>query len=828
MIEIPLEWASGFPYKLEDPLYLLMLPVAVWIIVYVVNKDFIRFKNPEEHKLYRQNKSLERKFVVALRSLAVAFLLIALASPYIEHIKEITGDPHVTVLLDNSSSFAIFENDVVDEVVSELENYMPVKIKRIGSSDRSNIGDEIINHMQGNGESILLVTDGWVTEGSTLDNVFTNAAISEATINTINIKPDKSDVAVRVEGPPQNFVSLTSNFAVIVKNVGDDVTYNLVVEVDNETVISKQGLSGSYTESFSDVLPQGYHTIRAYIEADDFFQQNNVYLKTVQILPKPKVLFVSEETSPLSPILSLNYNVVDQTEIPEDLSSYYSVILNDLSIDSISPRFDALNNYVADEGNGLVVIGGKNSYDKGGYKGTLFETLMPARVGTGIKSGASGVNVVIVIDASYSFRGEAIDYAKALAVDIIYNARLQDAVGVVAFRSGGGSGERTKTLVELTPMMNKSYDFEDKVVAEIGRIKGAGGTDIYAGLKRAEVLLQGKDNVNLIIISDGQQALNRKNTVKKAESLAERGFKIFTIGYSNAGLQDVDQDFLQDISDSGDGIYTGMDMPLPIEFIFEAGEEGKDDLEPKVTDQGEPLLTADPSHWIMQGLDLSDASVSGYNAIVPKKSARGLVYTMSGNNILAAWRFGLGRVVAYGTDDGRAWSGPVLTGTSSRIIPKMVNWAIEDPDRKEKFNVDLEDTRIGSKTIIRVHTDEKPELQDFVFYKTDEHEYTTEYYPRKREIRSFFGYLQAVNYPLEYRDVGMNPHFLNLVRKGAYRKGRIFEPENIEKMVEKIKEDSVMKEPVTSYWRWPFVLAALSMFLVEICIRRIMMYWRRH
>ena len=73
----------------------------------------------------------------------------------------------------------------------------------------------------------------------------------------------------------------------------------------------------------------------------------------------------------------------------------------------------------------------------------------------------------------------------------------------------------------------------------------------------------------------------------------------------------------------------------------------------------------------------------------------------------------------------------------------------------------------------------------------------------------------------------MNPHFLNLVRKGAFRKGEVFRPDEIERIVDKIKEDSVMIEPVTTYYRWPFVLIALIIFLTEICIRRIRQYGRR-
>ena len=822
MIDIPFI----IPYRFEDQIYLWMIPVAVIILIYIIRKDFVKFKSDEEKKVFKQKKKWDKIFMIVMRSCAVALLLVALSSPFITDEREVKGDPHVTVMVDNSSSFSIFKQSDVNQLIKNLEKYMPVKVRHIGTNDKSNIGDEIINNIQGNGESVLLITDGWITDGSTLDNAFTNAAISETTINTVNLEPDKSDLIVSVSGPSQNIIGLSNTFTVSVVNVGAEKIYSLKVILDNETVIDKIGILGSHIEKFEKVLPQGYHTIRAFIEdVDDYFPQNNAYLKTVQILPKPKALLVSEAESPLSEILEQNYNLDTLNYIPDDLSTYYAIMLNDLPIAKINPKFNDLNDYVT-EGDGLIVIGGKNSYDLGGYKGTLFETLLPVRIGSGVKSGASGVNVVIVIDASYSFRGDAIDYAKALAVDILYNARLQDSVGVIAFRSGGGAGERTKTIVNLTPRVDWPLDFEDAVVSDIGRIVGGGGTDIYVGLKRAEVILKGKENINLIIISDGQQVLNKVNTIRKTIALAEKGYKIFTVGYSNSGLDGVDQLFMQEIADAGEGIYTGLDQPLPMEFIFEGGLEGEEELEQKEDMVGEPLIITNPNHWITKDLGLADASVSGYNAVVPKKSAHGLVYSITANPVVSVWNFGLGRVVAYSTDDGRAWSGPILGGDSSALIPRVVNWAIEDPDRKDRFNVDLEDTRQGRKTIVTVHADKMPELLDFVFIKTDDNEYTTEYYPVLKEFRDFFGYKQAVNCHYEYMNLGMNPHFLNLIRKGTYRKGEIFRLDEIENMVEKIKEDSVMIEPLTIYLRWPFVLIALSLFMIEICIRRIREYRR--
>ena len=134
MIDIPFI----IPYRFEDQIYLWMIPVAVIILIYIIRKDFVKFKSDEEKKVFKQKKKWDKIFMIVMRSCAVALLLVALSSPFITDEREVKGDPHVTVMVDNSSSFSIFKQSDVNQLIKNLEKYMPVKVRHIGTNDKSN------------------------------------------------------------------------------------------------------------------------------------------------------------------------------------------------------------------------------------------------------------------------------------------------------------------------------------------------------------------------------------------------------------------------------------------------------------------------------------------------------------------------------------------------------------------------------------------------------------------------------------------------------------------------------------------------------------------
>jgi len=71
---------------------------------------------------------------------------------------------------------------------------------------------------------------------------------------------------------------------------------------------------------------------------------------------------------------------------------------------------------------------------------------------------------------------------------------------------------------------------------------------------------------------------------------------------------------------------------------------------------------------------------------------------------------------------------------------------------------------------------------------------------------------------LEYYDIGLNPKLNDLV---ALSKGKMFKPDDYEGIIDKAISFSKRIRAKTVYYRWPFILAALIIFLIEIIVRRI-------
>ena len=124
--------------------------------------------------------------------------------------------------------------------------------------------------------------------------------------------------------------------------------------------------------------------------------------------------------------------------LPANLQDYYAIAVNDMNADSLDSVTDVFNNFIAD-GSGLVVIGGENSYEKGEYKNSVFEAMLPVFVSSpGKKEGE--ISIVLVLDISGSTGASfgdssTVDVEKALAIGVFRDLALNNRLAVVAFKS---------------------------------------------------------------------------------------------------------------------------------------------------------------------------------------------------------------------------------------------------------------------------------------------------------------------------------------------------------------------------------------------------------
>ncbi len=792
--------------KLQNPYIILAWIPLVVALYFLLKKTFIKFRNKFEEEQHKKETKIEKKLLLITRPIIFLLVLIAIASPFTFKERVIDGDYSLTILADKSTSFEMFEQDLEVKLKEKLEKKVPVNIKYIAYGNSSPIGDALLNTMQGN-DNILLITDGNNNQGKDLGDIILLASMLNSTVNSLDIEAKKEDTVVTIDAPPEVILRDEFMYYVNVHQVGEKYPYLINVTVDADTVFVKEA-SGSKTFELSEYLTEGYHKITArlmYVNGEDYFPENNIYYRTVHVLPRPKVLLVAKEFGKIEEILERVYTLDRKFEIPSNLYKYKAVIIDNMESEEINPHIDKLSEYVSN-GYGLVVIGGKNSFEYGRYSNSMFETLLPVTLGiVGAKEEAE-VNVVIVIDISgtttFSFSKERkdtkISVQKAIAIDLINSLRPEDKVMAIAFD--------TKAHV-IPPGKLLTIAEQPKLKDTIAMLQSdvGAGTFVYAGLKKADLYLENVvGSKNVVLISDGITALP-KDSLSLAQTMSNKGAKIYTIGVG----EDTYEPFMLDLANYGKGSYFKPDETQRLALMFNKTEEKKTDVN--------RLLIFNPHHFITDGLNLK-GSITGYNQVVPKPSALTLITTQNINPILTVWRFGLGRIAVLSTDDGSRWAPTLLAKENSGTIPRIVNWAIGNPYEDKSFVIRTKDTNLGSSTEIDVFSTKEFESDKLSFSKVGENLYKAVFTPTETGFHEFFDAIIAVNYNKEYEKLGLNEELKDLV---TITGGKTFSLNDIDELASFIKTVSKRKKNTIIYYRWPFIMAALIVLLIEIAIRRL-------
>ncbi len=785
-----LHWIYGF---IEHPWVILLVFAAIPVIYLILRHEFVKLK--EEPAAKKKRKRLER-FVLFFRTLIILCLLIAIASPFSQTEKTIEGDPYISILVDNSNSMQLLE-DVSKELQERLEKKINVETKVIGSGESSNIGDGILSNLKPHG-SVLLVSDCNANTGASLGDVALFASKLNASISVVKPVVKNKDAFVSIVGPSKTMEDSDTSFDVIIGKVGDISSVPLVVDIDGETVYNKVA-DGPVTR-ITKKLAKGVHKITARINVNDYFSQNNVFYKTIKVVPQPKIFLFSEKATPLLQLFRQVYEVDTAGDLPASLKDYYAIVINDLPASKLDPISDVLNEFVAD-GNGLVVVGGENSYENGNYKGSLFESILPVTVGEAEKKKGDTI-IAIVIDISGStgtpfgrFKSTA-DFSKAATIGIIRGLKPETRLAIVAFNS------------QAYLVSEPSMVFEKKGIENvIARLRWGGSTAASAGIMKAvQVISNFAGSKNIVFLSDGRPQ-NEAAALEAAKYAANLGIKIYSVGVGPT----TNEQFMMDLAEITNGIYFRATEESKLNIIFGPVDEEK------AKSSTMDLVVLNSNHFITQNLD-PEAAVYGFNQVVPKNAARMLITTITGEPILNVWRLGLGRIASVATDDGSNWGSELLNKKNSKFWIRIVNWAIGDPERKSQAFIDAKDTRLGLPTEITVKSSVQPSAKGITFYKVDEDLYSGSVTPSDSGFQSVARAVFAVNYPLEYEMIGINPAMEIITQATG---GKVFDKNDIQGMIDFAKTKATRTISTRKYHRLPFVVAAIVLFLIEIFIRRI-------
>ena len=727
-----------------------------------------------------------RRLLFASRLVVATLLVVAAAGPYTVATRETRGNPTATVLVDESESMAVMGS--AEGLAADIEaEGVPTTVATVGNGTRSRIGDGIVANLQQEG-SVLVVSDGQVTEGRSLASAGEVARSLNATVSAVDLRASETERYVTVNGPSKTSTGIESTFLVSVRGVETAGEVPVTVQIDGEEVESTtlEAGAGAGTVEVSHVFDEtGPHRVTARMESADRFGRNDVAYHSVRVVEQPEVLYVGGST-PLRSYLGALYDLETADNVPGNLTEYYAVVVQDRPADRVG-NVSALQEFVI-EGGGLVVGGGRNSFDRGGYDGSAFASMLPVTTG---ETGPGTSRLVLVVDVSGSTQA-GMRVQKAIALDVLDQLGDGNEVGIVAFNY------QPYAVAEPRPLGENRGQLEDR----IRRLTAGGATDIAAGLRGAEEML-GPEGGTAVLISDGVD--DSAAVGAAADRLGRQGTRVVAVGVGNR----TDEASLTTIARGSGGVYLRPGETERLRIRYGGASR---------TFEGDGLTIVDPNTFVTSGVELT-ATPGAANEVSTRRGADLLVATSSGDPAVARWRYGLGRVLTLTAHDEDGTLGGLLRQPDSLLVTKSVNYAVGDPERKASGTASAPDTRVGESTTVTYRGSNPPNGAGFRRVAPDRYEVTVT--PREAGFQFVGGAEYAANYPAEYGAFGRSPELDRLVRSTGGERFEAGEAAAISRFVR--RQASAVRE-VRDDWGWFFALLALVVFLTEVVVRRLQVY----
>jgi len=843
IVELARAAASNF----QNPQWLWGIPIAFIVLLILIRWSPVRISyDPDASRRLRRL----RVTVFLLRFIAVTLVLIALATPVTTITKESAGDPRALILIDKSASMDAYDMSTVAYLTEKIGDQLPTTVSEFGSPTQSPIGDAVLGHP----EHILIISDGNANTGVDIRDVAQIARSNNVSLNAIDLNPTTEDAAVVVDVPAQVPLGFPAGIVVTVTSTALQPV-PLTVTIDGQQVYSGTVIGAVPLDP---VLSTGYHRIEARIGQGGTHAGNDAHFRVLEVLEKPKILILTKGAGPLEAALGKSFDATVATSLPSDLSPYTAVVINDVHASRVGSS-TVLAEFLKDEqggayGNGLVVIGGFNSYDRGAYGNTQLESLLPVKVGKA-KRNLGDNNLVFVIQISGSTGDtryvagaggalvevkddiSTLDVIKAQSVSAINSLNLRNNVGVVVFgvSTAGQSFDNPQdaleaSVVRLADVKTLASNKQDIVSTEKGipALRGGGTTAPAIALEEAIQMLQTKTGGKTIIfLSNGRFAAGLGDTGAGAKADVEAklqkarrlGIGVHMIGVGStdsdpaAFAKKVDEGFMVAAAERTDGLYDRATSLARLTVNYGDPDE-------KGFGEDFSLVTMSLTHFITRGLEL-DVVLNGYNEVAPKDGSRMLVATDGGQPALVTWNYFNGRVASLTTFTASGL-GPLLSGKNSDLVRNTVLWAIGDPARKADVVIRVPTATVGEKSEITFISKEpiSGNCADtpLSFVRSSGDSYVFSFTPTQIGFGTACGVPYAVNEQSERWRVGESASLSEAVRMTG---GDVFTFDQVDQIVERIRTVSTRVTVERTELRNPFVALAIIVFLLEIFIRRL-------
>jgi Ca-activated chloride channel family protein len=410
----------------------------------------------------------------------------------------------------------------------------------------------------------------------------------------------------------------------------------------------------------------GFARYSATLDApEDTIPENNRGEGFVWVQGRPTVLYVADSPA-LTGFLqhALKSQNIDVVYAPPEalpttaaaLQRFDSVFLSNVrALDLTNAQMAALQVSCRDFGLGFGMVGGENSFGAGGYKGTPIEETLPVSLEVKKDKRIPSVAVALVIEDLEipTSVNMSIEAAKATLelLDPIDQVGVLDCNGFGSFGGGGTSPSGTWRIT-----MQHVTD-RDALKSQMQNLQNMGDPPSYTPylLEAARVLNNTDAKVkHIIFLGDGDAEGEQKQGDINAslQKVREMGITVSTITTGAIAPEHVK--FMATLAYLGGGQNYLADRPQDLPRLLLKDQQTIS--QPPIIE--EPFkVVPNPGEEVFKGVDWDSAPVLlGYNVSQVKPTAEVSLLSHRNDIIFAGWRYGLGRSVAFLSDDRAKWA----------------------------------------------------------------------------------------------------------------------------------------------------------------------------
>ncbi len=282
---------------------------------------------------------------------------------------------------------------------------------------------------------------------------------------------------------------------------------NVILKRNGETIGSQDVplAAGTAEARFAVTFAQvGESVLEAQVVAErDQVPDNNALSESTWVGAAPKFLYV--EGAPANARYlrdalrkqGIEVSVVEAKRLAEAAAyeGQDGVILSDIVPDALNDAVTRRLEGFVREGGGLIFAAGENTYGKEGFAKSRLEKLLPVRFEAERKR--KELDLVLLIDRSFSMRGQKLEFAKSAALSTLDLLEEQHRLAVIGFDS------QPHEVVSLAPVGNKR-----RAEDSISSMSASGQTNVFTALWHAQRMLQDSQakTKHMILLSDGNTA----------------------------------------------------------------------------------------------------------------------------------------------------------------------------------------------------------------------------------------------------------------------------------------------------------------------------------